>query len=161
MENLDEWFEEFLPKVCHHCGERCLREKEGEDGELRTVCRVPYNPPSPDCYYVENTYASMHCDAYRILKRYGVESTTIKGSFKYSASNQPVRITPQIPQKSWCFESNQNVMACDNKGNEHSYLIWYNLKGEQIPIWMRGQIGGVTEKNGRPVKQNQYFSSNR
>lgn len=103
----------------------------------------------------------MHSDAFKILEKYGVEKTVMKGLYKYSSSCQKFRVTPQIPEKAYCFDSNQNVLACDNKENEHSYIIWYNLKSEQLATWSKGKIGEITEKNGRKSVIDTYYSSTR
>lgn len=131
MEIVDDLVEELLKKIIHHCSERCEREKTDSKGITTKKCRVPYNPPTPSCFYEESQYSSMHIGAIAILNRYGVERSIIKGSYKYSASTQKGRVSPQDPQKNMCFKSNHNVLACDNKGYEHSYLLSYSLKGKQ------------------------------
>lgn len=161
MEIVDDLVDQLMKKMVHHCSERCEREGSGANGTKIKKCRVPYNRPSPSCYYEECKWSSMHVTAIEILSRYGVERTVIKGAYKYPASHQKARYTPQIPEKTWCFQSNQNILACDNKGNEHSYLMWYSLKGEQLAFLVNEKIAKITEKNGRKDVQDQFYSTSR
>lgn len=156
---VDDLVDELLKKVVHHCSERCAREKDNGKGGKVTKCRVPFNPPSPNCFYQESEYSSMHVGAIAILARYGVDKTIIKGSYKYSASSQKSRLTPQIPEKTMCFKSNHNVLACDNKGYEHSYLLSYSLKAEQLARFINHRIGQISEKNGQKHAREKFYST--
>lgn len=164
MEEVERWVDQFLPIVVHSCSERCQRSYvlDGDD-EVEYVCRVPYNPPSADTWFDVKTYSSMSYEAEQILRRYGTERTAYKGVYKYRASTSKFRMSPQIPLKTWAIESNCNVLACDNQGNEHSYLIKYIIKEDQLTVWdhRSNKAAPITEANGQSAARAKNYSKPR
>lgn len=162
MEDVDHWVDEFLPIVTHTCTDRCLRLVDDGD-ELTDKCRVPYYPPAADTWFDQKPYSSMSEEVLEILGRYGVERTAYRGVYKYRTSTSKCRLSPQIPTRAWAIESNCNVLACDNQGNEHAYLTKYVLKQDQLSVWdhRKKKIGSITEANGHEFVRAENYAKPR